>query len=116
MNTTTLIGRLAQDPDIRITTGGTTVATFRLAVPNPQDKDKPNWIPVKALGKTAEAIGEYLAKGNQVGVSGRIETSEWDDKETGERRWKLEVLARTVDFLNTNNKPSDTEQREEATV
>lgn len=115
MNTTTIIGRLAQDPELRSTTGGTAVATFRLAVPNPQDEEQPNWIPVKALGKTAEAVGKYLTKGNQVGVSGRLESSEWDDKE-GQRHWKLEILARTVDFLNTNNKPSDTDQREEATV
>lgn len=115
MNTTTIIGRLAQDPELRSTTGGTAVATFRLAVPNPQDEDKPNWIPVKTLGKTAEAVGKYLTKGNQVGVSGRLESSEWDDKD-GQRHWKLEILARTVDFLNTNNKPSNTDQREEATV
>ena len=116
MNTTTVIGRLAQDPEVRFTTGGTAVASFRLAVTNPQDKDKPHWIPVKCLGKTAEAVGEYLSKGNQVGVTGRLESSEWDDKE-GQRHWKLEILARTVDFLNTNNKSNtDTEQREEATV
>lgn len=116
MNTTSIIGRLAQDPEVRFTTGGTAVATFRLAVANPKDKDQPNWIPVKALGKTAEAVGEYLTKGNQVAVTGRLESSEWDDKE-GQRHWKLEVLARTVDFLNTNNKTTDdTEQREEATV
>lgn len=116
MNTTTIIGRLAQDPEVRYTTGGTAVATFRLAVPNPKDKDQPNWIPVKALGSTAEAVGKYLSKGNQVGVTGRIESSEWDDKDD-QRHWKIEVLARTVDFLNTNNKTTDdTEQREEATV
>ena len=116
MNTTTLIGRLAQDPELRFTTGGTSVATFRLAVPNPQDDDQPNWIPIKALGKTADAVAEYLTKGNQVAVTGRLESSEWDDKD-GQHHWKLEVLARNVEFLNTKNKSADeADTREEATV
>ena len=116
MNTTTLIGRLANDPDLRVTTGGTSVATFRLAVPNPADDDQPNWVPVKCLGKTADAVAEYLAKGNQVAVTGRLESSEWDDKD-GQHHWKLEVLARNVEFLNTKNKSTDdTDTREEATV
>ncbi len=116
MNTTTIIGRLAHDPEIRFTTGGTSVATFRLAVPNPQDDDKPNWIPIKALGKTADAVAEYLSKGNQVAVTGRLESSEWDDND-GQRHWKLEVVARNVEFLNTKNKSTnDTDTREEATA
>lgn len=115
MNTTTLIGRLAQDPELRFTTGGTSVATFRLAVPNPQDDDQPNWIPIKALGKTADAVAEYLSKGNQVAVTGRLESSEWDSD--GQRHFKLEVLARNVEFLNTKNKSTGgTDDREEATV
>ena len=111
MNTTTLIGRLANDPEIRFTTGGTSVANFRLAVPNPADDDHPNWVPVKCLGKTADAVGEYLTKGNQVAIVGRLESSEWETD--GQRHFKLEVLARNVQFLNTRNK---TEQREEATA
>lgn len=116
MNTTTMIGRLGQDPDIRVTTGGTSVATFRLAVPNPQDDDNPNWIPVKCLGKTADAVATYLSKGDQVAVTGRLESSEWDDND-GQRHWKLEVLARNVQFLQTKtSKNTDTDKREGATV
>ena len=116
MNTTTIIGRLAQDPELRFTTGGTSVATFRLAVPNPQDDDNPNWIPVKCLGKTADAVATYLSKGDQVAATGRLESSEWDDND-GQRHWKLEVLARNVEFLNTRNTSNnDTDNRQEATV
>lgn len=113
MNTTSIIGRLGQDPDLRVTTGGTSVATFRLAVPNPQDDDNPNWIPVKCLGKTADAVAEYLTKGAQVAVTGRLESSEWD--KDGQRHWKLEVLARNVQFLNTKTS-NNTDERQEATV
>ena len=86
MNTTTLIGRLAQDPELRFTTGGTSVATFRLAVPNPQDDDQPNWIPIKALGKTADAVAEYLTKGNQVAVTGRLGVPDEARRRTGDAR------------------------------
>jgi len=103
MNTTTIIGRLGQDPELRYTTSGTPVATFRLAVPNPRDNDQPDWIPITALGKVAEAVAEYVSKGHQVAVTGRLTSSEWDDP-NGQRHFKLEVTARSIDFLTPANR------------
>ncbi len=103
MNTTTIIGRLGQDPDLRYTTNGTPVVTFRLAVPNPRDNDQPDWIPVTALGKVAEAVAEYVSKGHQVAVTGRLTSAEWDDA-GGQRHFKLEVTARSIDFLTPANR------------
>lgn len=99
MNTTTIIGRLAKDPELRFTTGGTAVATFRLAVRNPRDEDSPYWIPVVAYGKVAEAVGAHLAQGDQAAVTGELASSEWTDNDD-RRHYKLEVNARTVDFLS----------------
>ena len=68
MNTTTIIGRLANDPELRFTSGGTAVASFRVAVRNPRDDKNPNWVPVTAFGKVAEATSAHVAKGDQVAV------------------------------------------------
>lgn len=96
MNSVTLIGRLTRDPEIRDTS--VTVVTFTVAVDR-LGKDKgADFIRCKAFGRQAEVIGQYLSKGKQVGVSGRIETGSYVNKD-GQTVYTTEVIVDRVDFL-----------------
>lgn len=92
-----LLGRLAQEPEIRYTTGGTPVARFDLAVPVPSKKKDtpPDYIPVVCWDKWADFCGKYLTKGRQVVVEGRITTRKWQDND-GKHRKAVEVSPRSV--------------------
>jgi single-strand DNA-binding protein len=119
MNTATVIGRLANDIELRFTTNGTAVANFRLAVPGGRTKDgtdlPPDWVPVTAYGRTAEAVAKYNAKGDQVAVTGHLTSHEWDDND-GNKKSRLEITAHTIDFLarkRTANGPAPDQASDE---
>jgi single-strand DNA-binding protein len=105
LNVVQVIGNLGKDPEVRFTTGGQAVANFSVAVNDSwtdkatgQKKERTEWVRVSAWGKTAELCGEYLKKGRQVYVSGRLSTREYQDKE-GRKAWSTEVVADRVLFL-----------------
>lgn len=105
INKVILVGRLGNDPEIRYTQQGTAVANFSLATSdNWTDKDgnrqeKTEWHRVVVWGKIAEICGQYLGKGRQVFVEGRLQTRQWDDKD-GNKRYTTEINASTVQFLD----------------
>lgn len=104
MNTVNLIGRLTKDPELRYTANNFPVCSFSIAIDRiGKEEKKTNFIPVKALGKTAENCGKYLAKGRLVGVHGSIETDSYTDKD-GNRRNTWNVLASGVEFLEWGEK------------
>ena len=94
-----LLGRLAQEPEIRYTTGGTPVARFDLAVPVPSKKKDtpPDYIPVVCWDKWADFCGKYLTKGRQVVVEGRITTRKWQDNDGKQLRGRRYKWQRTAD-------------------
>ena len=98
-----LLGRLAQEPEIRYTTGGTPVARFDLVVPVPSKKKDtpPDYIPVVCWDKWADFCGKYLTKGRQVVVEGRITTRKWQDND-GKHRKAVEVTASRIYFADSN--------------
>ena len=99
MNTVSLIGRLTADPDIRAGEKHES-ATFRLAVPRRSaDKDAADFIDIVTFDALAKVCGEYLTKGRQVAVTGRLRLNEWTNGE-GEKRSKLQVVADDVSFLD----------------
>ena len=104
MNQVTIIGNLGADPEVRFTQGGTAVANLRVATnerwtdAQGQKQEQTEWHRVSVFGKQAEACGEFLTKGRQVAVSGRLQTREYDDKE-GVKRWSTEIVAHHVEFL-----------------
>lgn len=110
MNNVVLIGRLTKDPELRyIPQSETAVANFTLAVDRPQSKEKAaDFIRVVAFGKTAELCEKYLSKGRQVGVSGRIQTGSYKDKE-GKTVYTTEVYADRVEFLDRGEKTGGSE-------
>ena len=106
VNKVILIGNLGKDPEVRYTSGGQAVANLRIATSRSwtdkqsgQKKEETEWHDVEVWGKQAEQCGEYLAKGRQVYVEGRLKTDKWQDKQSGQERFKVKVVAETVRFL-----------------
>jgi len=104
MNNVTLIGRLTRDPELHMTPNGTDICNMGIAVQRRGRDDGADFVEVKAFNAQAKTSAEYLAKGRQVGISGHLRQDTWDDKETGEKRSKLYVIANSVEFLGS--KPS----------
>ena len=106
VNKVILIGNLGKDPEVRYTQGGQAVANLRIATSRSwtdkqsgQRKEETEWHDVEVWGKQAEQCGEYLAKGRQVFVEGRLKTDKWQDKQSGQERSKVKVVAENVRFL-----------------
>jgi single-strand DNA-binding protein len=105
-NRVILMGNLTRDPQVRYTPGGTAVAEIGLAV-NRQwfdkqtntRKEEVTFVDVTLWGRTAEIAGEYLGKGRQVLIEGRLQTDSWDDKETGQKRSKLKVVCENMTMV-----------------
>ena len=103
VNKVILVGNLGKDPEVRYVQSGNAVCTLRLAVnerrkEGDQWKDHTEWMDVVTFGKTAENAGQYLQKGRQVYVEGRMQTRQYKDKE-GHEKWRTEVVANQVLFL-----------------
>jgi len=105
-NKVILMGNLTRDPEVRYTTGGMAVCDIALAVShnwtdkkNNERKEETSFIDVTLWGRTAEIAGEYLAKGRQVLIEGRLSQDRWDDKETGQKRSKLKVIAEEMKMV-----------------
>ena len=108
MNSVSIIGRLTRDPDVRYK-DELAIARFSVAVPRPRQKDKdatsdfPSCI---AFGKTAETIEKYLGKGRLVGITGRIQTGNYTDKD-GKKVYTTEVVADRIEFLDKAEKKEE---------
>lgn len=104
VNKAILIGNLGADPEVRFTPGGQAVANFRIATSeswtdkNQQKQERTEWHRIVVWGKLAELCGEYLKKGRQCYVEGRLQTREWTNKE-GQKQYTTEVVANQVTFL-----------------
>ena len=106
INRVTLVGRLTRDPELRHLPSGTPVLQLGLAVNGRQKDeagnwtDKPNFFDVKVFGNQAEMLANHLAKGRRVGIDGRLDWSSWEAQDGGKRS-KVEVIANTVQFLDS---------------
>jgi single-strand DNA-binding protein len=98
LNVVTLIGNLATEVEVR-EAGEHKVASFLLAVDRPSRDGGADFFRVCAWDRQAELCAEYLAKGRQVAVDGRLRSRSWEDKEEGKRRTAVEVVASRVEFL-----------------
>ena len=104
VNKVILVGNLGRDAELRYTPGGAPVATLNLATTEiwndkgGQRQEKTEWHRVVLWGKTAESLNEYLTKGKQIYVEGRLQTRQWDDKD-GNKRYTTEIKADRVTLL-----------------
>ena len=109
LNSVHLIGNLTRDPEVRYTPKGTAVCDISLAINRsiPPEKEGGDWreetvfVDVTLWGKTAENAGQYLAKGRSVFVDGRLALETWEDKQSGQKRSRLKVVAESVQFLGS---------------
>lgn len=106
MNKAILMGRLTADPEMRHTTTGKSVCTFRLAVNRrfvrQGEEQQADFFPIVAWEKTAEFCNNYFRKGQQVAIVGRIQTRTWDDPE-GNKRYITEIVAEEAHFADSKN-------------
>ncbi|MBC9904798.1 single-stranded DNA-binding protein [Achromobacter xylosoxidans] len=110
LNRCEFIGRLGKDPDVRYSPEGSAVCNFSLAVGwKTKDKEGVEWVRIVAFGKLGEICGEYLTKGKQVYVSGRMTTRKWTDKDSGQDRYATEVVADQTQMLGGKGDEVDRE-------
>lgn len=106
VNKVILVGNVGKDPEIRSTGGGTMVASFTLATSDRyQDaqgnwQDKTEWHNLKAFKRTAEIVRDYVKKGSKLYIEGKLTTNSWDDKESGQKRYRTEILVNELVLLS----------------
>lgn len=103
INQVILMGRLTRDPEQRTTSTGKNIASFSIAVDRNTQDDQADFFNVTAWEKLGDLVMQYLGKGRRVLVQGRLRQDSWDDKETGQKRSRVEVVATDVTFLDGPN-------------
>lgn len=106
VNKVILIGNLGKDPDVKYTPSGVPVARFSIAT-NERYKDKSGewqdrteWHNLVAWQRTAEIVGEYVKKGSKIYIEGRLQTSSWEDKQSGEKKYRTEIVVQDLVLLS----------------
>jgi single-strand DNA-binding protein len=105
VNKVFLLGNVGKDPEIRTTPNGMTVASFSLATAerakgaDGQWADKTEWHNLVCFQRTAEIVRDYVKKGTQIFVEGKIQTRSWDDKTSGEKKYRTEILVNELSLL-----------------
>jgi len=105
VNKVFLLGNVGKDPEIKATAGGMTIATFGLATadrakdPQGNWQDKTEWHNLVAFQRTAEIVRDYVKKGTQLYIEGKIQTRSWDDKESGQKKYRTEILVNELTLL-----------------
>ena len=106
-NKVILVGNLTRDPELRYTPKGMAIAKIGLAVNRNwtneagEKKEEVTFVDVDIFGRTAENVAQYMKKGRPILIEGRLRLDQWDDKQTGQKRSKLGVVAETVQFLGS---------------
>ena len=120
LNKVMIIGNLGADPEMRYTPNGDAITNFNVAVnetwtSNGEKKDRTEWFRVVTWNKLAEMCAQYLTKGRQVFVEGRLQTRSWEDQ-SGQKRYLVEVVASQVRFLGERGEPREQDAPYEPTA
>jgi single-strand DNA-binding protein len=105
VNKVFLLGNVGKDPEIRSTAGGMQVASFSLATADRAKDaqgnwaDKTEWHNIVCFQRTAEVVRDYVKKGSQILIEGKIQTRSWDDKTSGEKKYRTEILCNELTLL-----------------
>lgn len=106
VNKVILLGNVGKDPETRSTGGGTLVANFTLATSDRQKdaqgnwQERTEWHNLVAFTRLAEIVRDYVKKGSKLYVEGKIQTRSWDDKETGAKRYRTEIIVNDLSLLS----------------
>lgn len=121
VNKLIIVGNLGRDPEMRYLPSGSAVTTFSVAVTrrrrsrDGEDREETEWFRVSCFDRLAEIANEYLSKGKQVYIEGRVRLGQWDDRTTGEKRAQLEVVATDLQMLGQRGDAPGGDQRGGAT-
>ena len=122
VNKVILVGNLGKDPEVKYTPSGVPVAKFSIAT-NERYKDKggewqdrTEWHNLVAFQRTAEIVGEYLKKGSKVYIEGRLQTSNWEDKQSGEKKYRTEIIIQDLVLLSGRGDSESPEGRSRSTA
>lgn len=106
VNKVILVGRLGKDPEVKSTPSGATVAKFTIATDERftdkagEKQERTEWHNIVAWSKLAEICGQYLRKGKLVYIEGSLRTDSWEDKESGQKRYRTEIVAQQMQMLD----------------
>ncbi|HEY1808940.1 MAG TPA: single-stranded DNA-binding protein [Acidobacteriaceae bacterium] len=106
VNKVILVGNVGKDPEIKVAGSGASVATFSLATSDRTKDQQGNWTDrtewhnLVAFQRTAEIIRDYVKKGAKLYVEGRIQTRSWDDKESGQKKYRTEIIVNDLVLLS----------------
>ena len=106
VNKVILLGNVGKDPEIRTTPGGTMVGNFTLATSDRQKdaqgnwQDRTEWHNLVTFGRLAEIVRDYVKKGSKLFVEGKIQTRSWDDKESGQKKYRTEIIVNDISLLS----------------
>ncbi|MHC8604296.1 single-stranded DNA-binding protein [Arenicellales bacterium IMCC58067] len=120
VNKAIVVGNLGNDPEIRYAANGSAIASISVATSerwkdknSGEQQERTEWHRIKLFGRQAELAGEYLKKGSQVYIEGRIQTSKYQDKD-GNDRWSTEIVAREMTFLGGRGGGGDSQSASSA--
>ena len=124
INKVILVGNVGADPEVKYTPSGVPVGKFSLATnerfknKSGEWQDRTEWHNIVAWQRLAEIVGEYVSKGSKVYIEGKLQTSSWEDRRSGEKKYRTEIVARDLVLLglreNGNSKPEHGHQRRTA--
>jgi single-strand DNA-binding protein len=109
VNKVFLLGNVGKDPEIRTTNNGMTIATFSLATADRAKDatgawvDKPEWHNIVCFDKLADTAKIYLKKGSSIFIEGKITNRSWDDKESGQKKYRTEIIANDFTFVGSRS-------------
>ena len=119
INRVNISGNLTRYPELRQTAGGMAVLGFGVAVndraKNPRTgewEDRPNFIDCTMFGTRAESVSRFLGKGTKVAIDGKLRWSQWDDRKTGEKRSKVEVIVDEIEFMSSRSEGAQAAARQ----
>ena len=107
VNKVILVGNVGKVPEVRYSPSGTPVANFSLATNerfkdrNGEWQERTEWHSIVAWQRLAEIVGEYVAKGSKVYVEGKLQTTSWEDRQSGQRKYRTQILARDLVVLDS---------------
>ena len=124
INKVILLGNLGADPELRTTAGGDAVATISIATSDSrkdkntgEEQQKTEWHRVVFFRRMAEVVGQYLKKGSSVYIEGQLQTNSYEDKNTGEKKFSTQIVARDMQMLGSrNNSETQSNSSEEASM
>lgn len=117
VNKVILVGNVGKDPEVKYSPSGTPIAKFSLATSekykdrSDEWQERTEWHNIVAWQRLAEIVGEYVKKGAKLYIEGKLQTSSWEDRDSGTKRYRTEIVARDLVLLGSHQNGGDSEDR-----